>query len=397
MDRKMEKKRKEMEKGEKTDRTKVGIACQGGGAQTAFTAGVLKTIFDNNIHHHYRIVGLTGTSGGALDAALGWYGMLKEAEGDKTPIGKRITDFWEDLMAQEPMEMFFDQTATDFLRKVSAGTIPSIEISPSNPWMQWMMSTIAKFMPRERFMNFRGLLEDHIEFNEIDSLLKPDSPVLLLGAANVMKGNLKIFSSYNGEISVEAILASACVPNIFPAVQIGDDYYWDGLFSANPPVDELVQTRLMGKGNTPDEIWIIMINPVTCKTVPTLSSEIVDRRNQMIGNVSVMQDLETLMTFERIIERGGLREEAWKEYGFKLDKNGKLTWVKIRFVHMSQEVQDTLDYTSKLSRHPDLIHKLTEEGERQGEKLLADLSKPAQTVVEALKGLGGIVERGKFE
>ncbi len=393
----MERKRKEMEKGKETYKTKVAIACQGGGAQTAFTAGVLKTLFDNNIHHQYNIVGLTGTSGGALDAALAWYGMLKEAEGDKTPIGKRITDFWVELMAREPMEILLDEMTTGILRKVSAGTLPSIEISPSNAWMQMMQSTIAKFLPRERFTNFRGLLEDHIGFNEFESLIKPDSPVLLLGAANVTKGALKIFSSLNGEISVEAILASACVPSLFPAVQIGDDYYWDGLFSANPPVDELVQTRFMGKGNTPDEIWIIMINPITCKTVPTEPSDIVDRRNQMVGNVSVMTDLETLATFERIIERGGFKEELWKEYGFRLDKNGKLTWTKIRFVHMSSEVQETLDYVSKLSRHPDNIQKLMKEGERQGEKLLADLSRPAQTVVEALKGLGAKVEKAKFE
>ena len=134
---------------------------------------------------------------------------------------------------------------TEALRKVSAGILPALEISPSNPWMQWMLSTLSRFLPRERFTNFRGLLEDHIGFNEIESLVKPDSPVLLIGAANVKKGNLKIFSSKNGEFSMEAILASACIPNLFPAVQIGDDYYWDGLFSANPPVDELIQFRFM--------------------------------------------------------------------------------------------------------------------------------------------------------
>jgi hypothetical protein len=101
--------------------------------------------------------------------------------------------------------------------------------------------------------------------------------------------------------------------------------------------------------------------------------------------------------FERIIERGGLKEETWKEYGFKLDKKGKLTWAKIRFVHMSSEVQDTLDYTSKLSRHPDHIHKLMEEGKRQGEKLIAGLSRPAQTVYEAMKELGAAFEKEKFE
>jgi NTE family protein len=379
------------------DKTKVAIACQGGGSQTAFTAGVLKTLFDNNIHHQYKIVGLTGTSGGALDAALAWYGMLKEAEGDKTPIGQRIADFWEELMAREPLEILYDQIVIDHLRKVSAGTLPTLEISPSNPWMQMTQSLLSRFLPRERFMDFRGVLEAHIGFNEIESLIKPDSPVLLIGAANVKKGALKIFSSLSGEISVEAILASACIPSLFPAVQVGDDYYWDGMFSANPPVDELVQTRFMGKGNTPDEIWIIMINPITCNTVPTQPNEIVDRRNEMIGNVSVMSDLETLATFERIIARGGFREETWKEYGFRLDKNGKLTWTKIRFVHMSSEVQETLDYSSKLSRHPDHIHRLMEEGERQGKGLLADLSRPARTVVEAIQELGGKVEKAKFE
>jgi len=361
---------------------KIAIACQGGGSQTAFTAGVLKALFDNNIHHEKQIVGLSGTSGGALNAALAWYGLLKTAQGDRMPIGKRITDFWEDLKAQHPLEIFLDQAATDALRKISAGTLPSLEISPSNPWMQWMQSTLTQFLPRERFANFKGLLEDHIQFDEIESLRKPDSPALLIGAANVKQGNLKIFSSHNGEFSVEAILASACIPNIFPAVQIGEDYYWDGLFSANPPVDELVQYRFMGKGNIPEELWIILINPITCETVPTRPNEIVDRRNQMIGNVSVLQDLDTLALYERLLERKGLNEDVWKEYGYDLDK-----WVKIRFVHMSKDVQDSLDYPSKLSREPSLIHKLMADGERQAQKLMAGLSEPAHTVVEALQEL----------
>ena len=64
------------------NKQKIAIACQGGGSQTAFTAGVLKALFDNNIHHDKQIVGLTGTSGGALNAALAWYGLLKAAQGD---------------------------------------------------------------------------------------------------------------------------------------------------------------------------------------------------------------------------------------------------------------------------------------------------------------------------
>jgi NTE family protein len=112
--------------------------------------------------------------------------------------------------------------------------------------------------------------------------------VLILGAADVLTGELKKFNSRKGEICVEAVLASAAVPNLFPAVKVGEHYYWDGLFSDNPPVQELIRARSVGGERTPDEVWVIQINPKTCKTVPTTPAEIVDRRNEMVGNVSLM-------------------------------------------------------------------------------------------------------------
>ena len=363
---------------------KIAIACQGGGSQTAFTAGALKAIFDNGIHHEREIIALTGTSGGALNAALAWYGLLKAAKGDTTPISKRITDFWEDLTATHPLEAFLDYTATESLRKVSEGTWPMFEISPSSPVSQWMKSAISTIMPRERFTNFKGLLEDHIKFDEIQSLLEPDSPILLIGTANVKKGNLKIFNSRKGEFCVEAILASAAIPNVFPAVQIGEDYYWDGLFSANPPVDELIQPRMMGFGNFPETIWVILINPISCKTVPTKPNEIVDRRNQMIGNVSLLQDLETLAMLGRLHQHKGFSEHVLKEIGWTNPE-----WVKVRFIQMSDEVLSGLDYPSKLSRSSDLIHKLIEHGEKQAKEIIARLHEPAYTIEEATRILDG--------
>lgn len=372
-----------MKKPKKTDETKVAIACQGGGSQTAFTAGVLKSLFDNNIHHQRKIIGLTGTSGGALNAALAWYGLLKTAKGDTTPIGKRIADFWHDLMAQHSLELFVDQSFAESLRLIDAGLLPLFEISPASFISQWMTSTVSRFMPRERFMNFKGLLEDHIKFEEIESLREPTSPVLLIGAANVLKGNMKIFNSRNGEITAEAILASAAIPNLFPAVQIGEDYYWDGLFSANPPVMALVQAKqYKGEGNFPDEIWIILINALTYKNVPTRPNEIVDRRNEMIGNVSVIQEVNTLMMLGRIFKAKGFKKAMLKELGYTNPE-----WVKIRFIHMTEEIQSSLDYPSKLSRDPSHINKLIEDGEKQGQEFLKTLSQPADTIEEAVRKL----------
>jgi len=143
-----------------TNKPKIALACQGGGSQTAFTAGVLKAIFDGGIHHEREIIALTGTSGGAVNAALAWYGLLKAAKGDTMPISKRIADFWEDLAAKHPLEAFLDYTATDALRRVSEGIWPTFEISPSSPVSHWIQSAISAVLPRERFMNFKGLLED---------------------------------------------------------------------------------------------------------------------------------------------------------------------------------------------------------------------------------------------
>jgi NTE family protein len=76
---------------------------------------------------------------------------------------------------------------------------------------------------------------------------------------------------------MEHILASCAVPNIFPAVPIGDDVYWDGLFSDNPPVSELVRAPSVGDENLPEEIWLIKINPTTCDAAPVRPDEILDR------------------------------------------------------------------------------------------------------------------------
>lgn len=69
---------------------KIAIACQGGGSQTAFTAGVLSAFFENGLHHQKHLVGLSGTSGGGVCAALAWYGLLRSAAGDEAPIAERI-------------------------------------------------------------------------------------------------------------------------------------------------------------------------------------------------------------------------------------------------------------------------------------------------------------------
>ena len=90
------------------------------------------------------------------------------------------------------------------------------------------------------------------------------------------------------------------MPSIFPAVQIGKDAYWDGLFSDNPPVEELIRPRSMGLENIPDEIWLIKINPTARLRIPVKPGEIIDRRNQLEGNISLFQQLGHLVGLDHV-------------------------------------------------------------------------------------------------
>lgn len=349
-------------------KTKIAIACQGGGAQTAFTAGVLKTFFEHGVHRKYDIRSLSGTSGGAVCAALAWYGLLKAARGDTTPIGDRLTGFWEELIAQNPQEISLDRWCSELLRTVNKGWIPTLELSPADLPMKFMFGMLQTFLPRHVFTDLKAMLEKHIDFAEARELVRPRSPILVVGAADVLTGELKKFMSNKGEICVETILASAAVPTLFPAVQIGKHYYWDGLFSDNPPIVELFRPIVIGNDNVPDEIWIIQINPTTCKQVPTRPADVVDRRNQMVGNVSFQHSLEYLEYINLLLEGKCFSEENVKRHGLTMHDP-----VKIRFVKISDELACTLDYVSKLSRQPENIRQLIQDGEQQGRAFLKAL------------------------
>jgi NTE family protein len=346
---------------------KIAIACQGGGSQTAFTAGAIKTLSEARISEAFNIVGISGTSGGAVCATLIWYAAMKGEQ----PMWRRLMDFWQENTAQGPVEHAINQFIVESVRMVNAGMLPTFNLSPSSP----VMRSMAEFLSlgqRKGFADFRGLLETHIDFAEIASWgARKEGPVLIIGAANVTTGALAKFISRNEPIRVEHILASCAVPNIFPAVQIGDDSYWDGLFSDNPPVEELIRPRTMGDKNIPDEIWLIKINPTACRTVPTKPADIIDRRNQLEGNISLFQQLSHIGVLNELSMMDAFRPEFRERFSLK----GPVRIPKsfhsdpdrpyhIPCIEMPVELQDLLDYEGKIDRSPDNIGRLIAEGEK---------------------------------
>lgn len=339
---------------------KIAIACQGGGSHTAFTAGVIKYLLENNIQNQYRIVGLSGTSGGAVCATAALYGLLKAAKGGTEPPYKPLIDFWYANTPQSLGEEMYAKTTDGLLRIAESGRVP---ILPPNPYRDApALSAIKPLFPRREFLDFRALLEAYIDFDELNALIDEDSPRLLLGAANILTGQFKTFDSWvPGEVCVDAILASAAVPNVFEAVQVGDGLYWDGLFSQNPPVAQLIKTE---PAKRPDEIWVILINPLTSDTVPKTSAEIADRRNELSGNISLYQEIHFIKLVNRWIEDGYFRPEI----------QSQLKPIKIRILEMSKQLSDSLNYSTKLSRDRGMVDRLVQDGEAQAAKFLEDLA-----------------------
>lgn len=350
-------------------KNKIAIACQGGGSQTAFTAGVLRSFFENNIHKKKQIISLSGTSGGAVCAALAWYSLLKAAQGDSRPIEYRLMSFWQDNSTQNFYEEFLNDSMVKYVQLVNSGLIPEWKTSPDSPFVKTLFSLFTEMAPRKSFYDFKELLASYLDFQELEdqNLIGPSSPVLVIGAANVLSGEFVKFSSYQKikpsdkikKIRLESILASAAVPFIFSAAEIENQFYWDGLFSDNPPTDELLDPEIVGPDNKPDEIWIIQINPKIRENVPKTPAEIFDRRNEMIGNESLYQDLQKIELINKLISAKAFKEEY-----------NKYKKIEVNIIEMSSEQQKSLEYSSKLDRNASHINKLIEDGQKQGKEFL---------------------------
>ena len=223
------------------DERRVAIACQGGGSHKAFTAGVFERLLREKKEGRrgYEIVALSGTSGGSICALLAWYGLLTN-DTDKA-VGL-LSSFWRDNSASSRWEGFLNGWLLQTNRLFgSIGGTPTV-----SPY-----STYASSWARDQL---KGMLERHVDFGRIQELVKPSSPMLLIGAVDVLSGDFKAFSSRRDTIDVDTVLASAALPTLFRAVHADGGVYWDGLFSQNPPVRELPDAK-------PHEIWVIQVDP----------------------------------------------------------------------------------------------------------------------------------------
>jgi NTE family protein len=326
---------------EHNDMRRVAIACQGGGSHTAFTAGVLGRLLRAQNLGGYEVVGLSGTSGGAVCALLAWHNLLR---GDAAGAVEKLHAFWRDNSATAPLEQIFNNWT------VWAGNLQNFVGIPA-------ISPYDNFFSVLGLEQFRRLLERRVDFRNGSVQPEGSYPVLLVGAVDVLTGEFRTFNSRRDRISAETILASAAIPTLFRSVRLDDGgTYWDGLFSQNPPVRELTDER-------PDEIWVIQINPKERESEPKTVAEIADRRNELSGNLSLHQELGFIERIDQMLEEG------------HLVRNGKYRQIVVRVIELSRSrFSRFLGTASKLNRDPHFIRDLISHGEARAEEFLTALA-----------------------
>jgi NTE family protein len=358
-----------------TARTRIAIACQGGGSQTAFTAGALAELLRQGVHREFEIVSLSGTSGGAICAAMVWAGLRL---GDADPAA-RLLRFWADNAARLPGERWLNQATLATLRIASRGQLPLRNTSPASPGARAMRRAMGR-LTRPHYLDLGAMLERHLDPAELAGLDPAATPILLLGAVDVLSGRMREFTSREGPIRTAQLLASAAVPELFEAVDAGDcGPYWDGLFSDNPPLGELIREDIVGAANIPDEIWIVRINPTRRASVPLRADEISDRRNELYGNISILHQLANIAKLNDLFLADAFRPEYLERAALKrmvriprgLDHKPVMPY-HIPWIEMSPALAASLDYESKLDRSAAHFARLIEDGARQAARFLAE-------------------------
>jgi NTE family protein len=277
-------------------RKRINVALQGGGAHGAFTWGVLERLMGDD---RLFIDGLSGTSAGAMNAVVFTDGFVR---GRQRQAIASLYEFWHRVSrgallstalhkAMAPLHQGWNMDQTLGFQVLDAVTrmFSPYELNPFD------------------LHPLRDILEETVDF---EGLRKRADIKLFVAATNVRTCKLKVFRT--PEITVESLLASACLPLLFRAVEIDGESYWDGGYLANPPITPLI-TECVSK-----DVVIIQINPMNRNAAPTSAREILNRVNEISFNSSLVREMNGIATLSRLINRGRLEHDQIAPVNFHL-------------------------------------------------------------------------------
>jgi NTE family protein len=272
---------------------KINLALQGGGAHGAFTWGVLDSLLADP---RIEIEGISGASAGAINAVMLADGL---ARGGPQEARKRLADLWRAVSTNGDLSEI-ERTVTDRLL-----SFMPFEGSPAQAWFD----ALSRFWSPYDFnpLNINPLKDIVERFVDFDALRSSGSRQLFVSATNVFTGRLRIFP--REKITAEVVMASACLPMVFQAVEIDGVPYWDGGYMGNPAIFPFFRTT------DTDDVVIVAINPLERNTTPRTQGEIMNRINEITFNSSLIDEYRAIAFVTRLIDQGRLpRGQGAGEY-----------------------------------------------------------------------------------
>ncbi|WP_282095510.1 patatin-like phospholipase family protein [Epibacterium ulvae] len=321
---------------------RINLALQGGGAHGAFTWGVLDRFLEEE---DLEIAAITGTSAGALNGAAFKAGI---AHGGRDRAKHCLDQLWQRMGALR------DQRMHQWFAGVDAAALIDLfeRLVPYTPMD--MMSQLSS--PYHLGPFYKNPLQAVVETFNFEEVCCDDGPALFVCATSVRTGKVRIFKKH--EISTQAILASACLPSLFQAVEIEDpktqrvEAYWDGGYSGNPALFPLFNKQF------PSDVLVVNINPLERDIIPKSPQEIQNRVNEISFNSSLLRELRAISFVQRLLENGTLKRGDMQEV----------------FVHMvaDDEMMRKLSVTTKMVPVPQILNRLKEAGRKRADHFLAN-------------------------
>ena len=319
---------------------RINLALQGGGAHGAFTWGVLDALLDCP---EVEIAAISGTSAGALNGAAVKAGLAK---GSRTSAVENLAWLWEQVGA------ITDAAAAPWLALVPPGAV-SLAIETSLPFAlgDSLSRVVSPYASGPFYRNPLGPIVEKLRY---DSICGDAGPLLHICATNVRSGKIRVFTG--PEITPDAILASACLPSMFRAVEIEDpatgrvEAYWDGGYTGNPALFPLFAQGL------PRDIVVVNINPLHRDEIPTSARAIQNRINEISFNSSLLRELRAIDFVRRLLETGRIAPGAMKDV----------------LIHMVADdgLMQQLSVATKLVATPQILHQLRVAGRAAAEGFL---------------------------
>jgi len=311
----------------------VDLALQGGGSHGAFTWGVLDRLLEEP---WLRIDGISGTSAGAMNGTVLVAGLAAGgAEGAKSALSA----FWERVsqsarfspIRRSPIDVMLGRWTLDTSPFYLAFDLASRVFSPYD------------LNPRGT-NPLRDVLANSVDFSQLAR-----SPIrLFVTATNVRTGRGRVFR--NAEITPEVLLASACLPTLFQAIEIDGEPYWDGGYSGNPTITPLVRECKS------QDTLLVAVNPVERSGTPRTAREILDRLNEVSFNATLLKELRMIALLRQVADPGSSEGAQWAHMRIHL---------------IASSMLPTLGASSKFNAEWDFLCMLRDEGRRCADEFLS--------------------------